>query len=138
MLDYSLDLDDRLKGKFILKMILQPFVENSVNHGIREKENGGTVRVSGELSGDYIRFVVQDDGVGISEEILEKLRQENLGRNEKSFGIRGTIERIRIFYNADIKYEIMSNVGAGTVIEIRVPVNYMEESRENYDSGNAC
>ena len=127
MLEYSLEMDERLRGKHVLKMILQPFVENSVNHGIRAKGTGGTVRVSGQLMESYMKFLIEDDGVGIPDEIISRLQSENLDRNEKSFGMRGTIERMKIFYDADIRYEIRSKVGSGTVIEIMVPVTEMKE-----------
>ena len=127
MLEYSLEMDKRLRGKQVLKMILQPFVENSVNHGIRAKGTGGTVRVIGQLDEAYMKFLIEDDGVGIPDEIISRLQSENLDRNEKSFGMRGTIERMKIFYDTDIRYEIRSKVGSGTVIEIMVPVTEMKE-----------
>lgn len=123
MLEYELEMDENLRGKQVLKMILQPFVENSVNHGIRAKGTGGTVRVSGKLIGSHMLFQIEDDGIGISDEIIEKLQCENLERNEKSFGMRGTIERMKIFYDSDIQYEIRSRIGVGTTIVLMVPVN---------------
>lgn len=128
MLDYSLEQDEQLKGKYVLKMILQPFVENSVNHGIRVRENGGSVRVTAALNGAYIHFLVTDDGVGIPEEIIDKLKSENLSKNDKSFGMRSTLERMKIFYDTDVRYEIKSELGKGTSIEIVVPAFHADRT----------
>ena len=67
---------------------------------------------------------MEDDGVGMSAEKMEELQRENLDSNEKSFGLRGTIERIKIFYGQDIDYDIQSTEGKGTVITLRIPVYY--------------
>lgn len=122
MLEYELILDEKLHGAYVLKMILQPFVENSVNHGIREKEDGGKVWVKGSLRNDYMQFMIIDDGVGIADEIIKNLHNEKIDRNQKSFGMRGTIERMKIFYNDDIEYAIESEIGKGTQVTIKVPV----------------
>lgn len=121
-LNYVLDVETEMQKKYVLKMILQPFVENSVNHGIRSKGTSGSVWIKGKEKDHYFYFQVIDDGAGIREEIMEKLKSEVLDKNEKSFGVRGTIERMKIFYDSDIRYEIKSRIGKGTVIELRIPV----------------
>lgn len=123
-LHYVLDVDENICDDYILKMILQPLVENAVNHGIRPKTTRGMVCVVGREENGYLCFSVEDDGVGMNSEKMEELQRENLDTNEKSFGLRGTIERIKIFYEQDIYYNIQSAEGKGTVITLRVPVYY--------------
>ncbi len=123
-LHYVLDVDENICDDYILKMILQPLVENAVNHGIRPKTTRGMVCVEGKEEDGYLCFSVADDGVGMSSEKMAELQRENLDSNEKSFGLRGTIERIKIFYEQDIGYDIQSTEGRGTVITLRVPVYY--------------
>lgn len=80
--------------------------------------------MEGKEENGYLCFSVEDDGVGMSAEKMEELQRENLDSNEKSFGLRGTIERIKIFYGQDIDYDIQSTEGKGTVITLRIPVYY--------------
>ena len=121
-LHYVLNVDPEIQGTFILKMVLQPLVENSVNHGIRPKETPGVVYVEGTAEDGYLKFTIEDDGVGMDEDKIKELNRENISSNEKSFGLRGTIERMRIFYESDIDYTIQSTKGKGTTIVLRVPV----------------
>ena len=123
-LHYVLDVDENICDNYMLKMILQPLVENAVNHGIRPKTTRGMVCVEGKEENGYLCFSVEDDGVGMSAGKMEELQRENLDSNEKSFGLRGTIERIKIFYGQDIDYDIQSTEGKGTVITLRIPVYY--------------
>lgn len=130
-LHYVLNVAPEIQGTFILKMVLQPLVENSVNHGIRPKETPGVVYVEGIEEDGYLKFTVEDDGVGMDEDKIRELNRENISTNEKSFGLRGTIERMRIFYESDIDYTIKSTKGRGTTIVLRVPVCY--EGDEGHD-----
>lgn len=130
-LHYVLNIEPEIQGTFILKMVLQPLVENSVNHGIRHKETPGVVYVEGVEEDGYLKFTVEDDGVGMEEDKIKELNRENIGTNEKSFGLRGTIERMRIFYGSDIDYTINSKKGRGTTIVLRLPVCY--EGDEGHD-----
>lgn len=135
-LHYVLNVDPEIQGTFILKMVLQPLVENSVNHGIRPKETPGVVYVEGTAEDGYLKFTIEDDGVGMDEDKIKELNRENISSNEKSFGLRGTIERMRIFYESDIDYTIQSTKGKGTTIVLRVPVCY--EGDEGHDESIAC
>ena len=130
-LHYVLNVAPEIQGTFILKMVLQPLVENSVNHGIRPKETPGVVYVEGIEEDGYLKFTVEDDGVGMDEDKIRELNRENISTNEKSFGLRGTIERMRIFYESDIDYTIKSTKGRGTTIVLRVPICY--EGDEGHD-----
>lgn len=130
-LRYVLKIDQTIWGRSILKMILQPLVENSVNHGIRQKGTYGCVCVTGYEKNGYLFFCVEDDGVGMSKEKVAELTGESLDINEKSFGLRGTIERMKIFYDTDIEYEIKSAERKGTAIFIKIPVYF--EGEEEHD-----
>ena len=62
---YVLDVDENICDDYMLKMILQPLVENAVNHGIRPKTTRGMVCVEGKEENGYLCFSVEDDGVGM-------------------------------------------------------------------------
>lgn len=130
-LRYVIKVEPEIERMYVLKMILQPLVENSVNHGIRPKLTSGVVYVEGRKEDSYIRFCVEDDGVGIDDKQMARLNKVTLDENEKSFGLRGTIERIKIFYDGDFEYEIHSSENRGTTILVKIPVRYEEE--ESHD-----
>ena len=120
-LKYILDVKTDIYKYHVLKMILQPFVENSINHGIREKGTEGTVKISGCEKNGYLQFCIEDNGIGIEKEMLKRLRNEELEKNNKSFGVRGTIKRMQIYYNFDVNYEIESERGTGTKVILEIP-----------------
>lgn len=121
-LRYVMKLDSEIEQTYILKNVIQPLVENSVNHGIRPKTMPGVVFVECRREDNFLRIFVEDDGVGMSQEHCREIQRETLNENEKSFGLRGTMERLKIFYNQDINYEIKSSLGKGTSITFRVPI----------------
>lgn len=116
------DVDDSLMDHKILKLVLQPFVENALYHGIRSKGTSGTIRVSAREHGDHLLLRIEDDGVGMSSETVEKLKSGRIEREKPGFGIWGTIERLRIFYGVEDIVNIMSTEGKGTIVEIKVPL----------------
>ena len=113
----------------IPKLILQPLVENSIYHGIRQKGEKGTIKISSHLEDVELHLIVRDTGVGMSDEQIEKVlstdssgddtdtgtTQPGLGSN---FGLWGTIERIRCYCNKDDVVKIKSEPGEYTEIEI--------------------
>ena len=112
-------------GHFIVpKLILQPLVENSIYHGIRLKGEKGLIKVSAYVSDDILYLKVRDTGVGMSEETIKKVLSTDRVKGDEtdsgSFGLWGTIERIRIYCNRDDVVSIASEPGEYTEIEIRI------------------
>ncbi len=127
---YSIYLEDDIKNIRIAKIILQPLVENSINHGIRPKDSIGTISIScssySTNLNKYIKITVEDNGVGMSESELANLRNnlEELN-NSKSFGMINTLRRLRSFYGEDVIFKVESKENVGTKINILLP--YMED-----------
>ena len=76
ILEYDIQLDQVIYKYQILKLTLQPVVENALYHGIKYKRAKGCIHIHGEKEGDIIRLTVRDDGVGMDEDELEQLRQQ--------------------------------------------------------------
>jgi len=119
----------------IPKLILQPLVENSIYHGIRLTGEKGTILIKTELTGGDLHIFVRDTGVGMSEEQIEYLLSdhegeslENLGETSESFGLWGTIERVRLFCGKKDVVKISSELGEYTEIEFIIPT----ESKSRY------
>lgn len=127
-LNYSISIDENILNMVIPKLILQPFIENSIRHGIEVKETGGTIKVSGKLFGDKIYFVVEDNGAGMSpgtiEQILgnkeEKITSESYGSG--SYAVKNVNDRLRLNYGDNYSLKFTSAIGQGTRVELLIPV----------------
>lgn len=109
----------------IPKLILQPLVENSIYHGIRQKGEAGTIHISSCLKDDGVHIIVRDDGVGMTQEHIDELlcaeNRESDTEALSGFGLKGTIERIRCYCDKDDLVDIRSEQGEYTEIEITIP-----------------
>jgi len=106
-------------------MILQPFVENAVIHGIEPKEGNGTIVVNGFHDENDLVFEIIDDGVGISNQKLEQLLEAKETRftstSSTGIGISNTNKRLIFTYGDNYKLDIKSKLGQGTVVTVRMP-----------------
>ena len=121
------DVDDSVKECKTVKLILQPLVENAIYHGFRENDLQGTITIRAKDDGDYIKFQVEDDGIGMEKEKLDKILYRTEDSPEKRFGLFGTIQRIQLYYQQENLVQIDSEVGRGTVITVRIPKEKDEE-----------
>ena len=121
------DIDDSVKDCKTVKLILQPLVENAIYHGFRENDLQGTITIRAKDDGDYIKFQVEDDGIGMEKEKLDRILYCTEDSPEKRFGLFGTIQRIQLYYQQENLVQIDSEVGKGTVITVRIPKEKDEE-----------
>ena len=125
VLDYKIDFESLIYDYTIPKLMIQPLVENALSHGIRNKRGKGVLTVIGRKKGDYIEFEVQDNGKGMSEEELNRLRKR-LIRNDinivenSGFGLVNVNERIGYYYGEGCGLFIESVLGEGTIAKIRI------------------
>lgn len=119
--EVQFDVDEDCSQVPIPKLVMQPLVENSLYHGIRPKGTSGTIWINVKKTEGGVSLSIADDGVGMSEEeIAQILRTERKGQI-KSFGLWGTMERLRIFYGDKDGITIESEPGKGTAITIAIP-----------------
>lgn len=124
ILEYDIQLDQVIYKYQILKLTLQPVVENALYHGIKYKRAKGCIHIHGEKEGDIIRLTVRDDGVGMDEEELEQLRQQiekPCQETERGFGLANVNERIHMYFGPEYGMKIQSQKGKGTTVEIVIP-----------------
>ena len=113
--------------KPLIRFFLQPLVENAVFHGLESKMDNGFVDVRIEGKDDRLVITIKDDGCGMDDEALNKLKELINSPNEKGgIGLPNIIQRLRLFYGDEYTFEVSSIVGKGTVINIEVPDHIRE------------
>ncbi len=107
------------------KLILQPLVENSIYHGIRLKGESGIIRISARVKEEVLILSVRDSGVGMSREQIDRILSHDRKKGDESdtgsFGLWGTIERIRIYCGREDVVDIESEPGEYTQITLKIP-----------------
>ena len=126
ILSYSINVPDELKKYLIIKMTLQPVVENALYHGIKNKRGGGSIEISGREEENRIYLTVKDSGIGMTEERLNYLKGIISGDIKPSadnagFGMSNVAERMRLNYGSHCGINVVSVYGTGTEIEIYIP-----------------
>lgn len=107
----------------ILKLCLQPIVENAIQHGLRERKKG-TVGVTIEKQEQNLVIVIYDNGIGISEEKLKSINEGLYAANphNRSVGLKNVHERIRSMYGEDYGLSVSSQENIGTSVLLSFPV----------------
>ena len=132
ILDYEIDIPEELYGYQILKLTMQPLIENSLYHGIKMLRAKGKITVTGEMKDQIICFHVIDNGIGLDEQELDALRKEiEMPGNKQSsgFGLANVNKRIKLNYGNMYGLDIQSKKGEGTDITIRIPARQAENER---------
>jgi two-component system sensor histidine kinase YesM len=108
----------------ILKLILQPLVENSILHGILEKEiEAGTIRIYGKIEDGIIQLYVEDDGVGLSAEQTAQMLTDNSAENTHGYGVKNIHQRLQLNYGPEFGLTYYSEPDRGTTVMIKIPIN---------------
>ena len=129
---YERQIDERLMKVKMPAMILQPIVENAVNHGIREMGDKGRILLRVYRDGDRVYISVKDNGKGISEENARRIingewRYEPQTGDSNGIGMDNVIARMKLFCERDDVIEIKSEgKGKGTEVIINIPYNTEE------------
>lgn len=120
-------------------MILQPVVENAVNHGIRNIDWEGHIDLSVERWNDHIEISVRDNGLGMTGEqiqrVLSKKVHSSSGEGDSTgIGMNNVISRLELYYERDGLMEIYSeSEGMGTEVVINIPLERSEKNVQNPD-----
>lgn len=134
ILDYEIDIEDSLYDYMILKLTLQPLVENALYHGLKNKRGKGKILIRGYGEGSDILFEVSDNGIGMTQEELCSLKRkikEKSSSEKNGFGLINVEERIRMNYGYRYGLEFESEKGVGTKVTVRIPKKSQTLSKEN-------
>jgi len=122
-------IDDDALDYRIPKLLIQPLIENSIYHGLETKKGGGTVELIISIEEDMLLIIVADDGKGIDDDTLKKLKQsmeenvENQYESRTKIGIMNVHRRIKLIYGSEFGLNIFSESGKGTTIILKLPFN---------------
>ena len=113
----------------VIRLFLQPLVENAVFHGLETSLNPGRVLVNISRIDDKLEFIVEDDGCGMDEETLGRVRENMKNPNAGTgIGLSNIVQRLRLFYGSGYDLTIDSEAGKGTLIRILIPIRMKEEN----------
>jgi two-component system sensor histidine kinase YesM len=122
-LSYEIAFSSDLYGSQILKLLLQPLVENAIYHGIKNIEGPGFIRITGSRDGESMVIRISDNGVGMAPEQLVALRDGLIEpRPSNGVGVRNVQERIHVYFGLEYGVTFESALGAGTVATVRIPI----------------
>lgn len=131
------DVEEQILGCRIIKLLLQPVVENAVYHGIHKNAEGGRLWISGFLDEDEIVFIITDDGEGIEEDKIREILEGKTKTGKFGFGVYSMIQRIRLYYGIENPVMIHSEVGNGTEVVLRIKKRVSEGEGEHEVKGIA-
>ncbi|MBU3112774.1 sensor histidine kinase [Clostridium lacusfryxellense] len=120
-LDFSELVSEDIKDCHILKMTLQPLVENSIKYGLEQLTGVCKITIKSQKHKDFIEIIVSDNGIGMTEEFLRELE---LGVNKSrstGIGIKNIDERIKLFFGDEFGLTVKSELNKGTTVIVRIP-----------------
>lgn len=124
ILRYSINVPEELHRYLIPKITIQPLIENALYHGIKNKRGVGNINISGQSGEDCFLILVEDDGIGMTDERLAQIRDRirHLDENEgEIFGLYNVNERIVLKFGEEYGISVDSVYGEGTKVTIRLP-----------------
>ena len=122
---YIDEVDKEVYNCCILKLILQPLVENSLLHGFKYLKEGGVIKVYNRIANGNLELFVEDNGTGIDIERINHILNGN--ENTEGYGIRNVNERIKVKYGDNYGLSYSNIKGGGTLAKVVIPINYAAE-----------
>ncbi|WP_129723430.1 sensor histidine kinase [Xylanivirga thermophila] len=127
------DICNSLKNYRIMKLLLQPIVENSIIHGITNSDaEHGEIYISATLQGEIIQIVIEDNGIGMDHSTVAKLMSYSEFHTNKEhisgYGLKNVIDRLKLYYDNQSRIIFESTPNIGTKVTIIIPYNYKNEN----------
>lgn len=124
ILDYEISFDPEMTEKSMLKLLLQPLVENALYHGIKNKRGLGKIEVKAWMEDSLLCFQVDDNGIGMTPQRLEDVKRQIHEEAQSSvdiYGLYNVEKRLSLYYNREAVLEIQSTYTRGTSVLFKVP-----------------
>lgn len=127
-LEYEITVDAEVANATIIKLLLQPLVENAIYHGLKYKESKGMLWLKAYRAGSYLCIEIQDDGVGMDEDTLKHIFEKHkVNYRSNGVGVYNVRQRLELYYGKECSMTYESKLNQGTKIMIRIPLRGGEE-----------
>ncbi|KAA8787775.1 sensor histidine kinase [Paenibacillus amylolyticus] len=120
LFEYRIEAQESCKGIEILKILLQPLVENSILHGFNDKEDLGDILIRIDLHEDTLRLAVTDNGCGM--DVAKMNAEEATEGNRKGYAISNLVDRLNLQYGEQASLVFHSEINVGTTVVITIPI----------------
>ncbi len=122
--DVEISMDLAILDCSIPKLTFQPIVENAINHGLKGRNNYGKLVITGRVEKDYAFIMINDNGIGIQEDCLKKIQNQEYESNGTGLGIKNVNERILLQLGIQDAVRIESQYGVGTTVYIKLALRH--------------
>ncbi len=128
-INYKFNVDDEINQFLIPKLVIQPLIENSIYHGIKELDTNGFININIYKEDECIFISVLDNGVGISKDKLEEIKNNlKFSKESEHYGLYNVNERLKLTFKDKYSINISSERNKGTKITLKIP--YISEGYE--------
>lgn len=126
---YTMRIDEKAKACLLPKFIIQPLVENACVHGVEAISNLRLIEISAVIEENRLLISVYDNGSGIEKNKLDMLIEMLKGGKElvENIGLSNIYQRLVLYYGSEFSFDIISEMGQGTEINIAIPIRYSKE-----------
>lgn len=131
--EYSIDVDEKVLSYSSLKLMLQPLVENAIYHGMEFMDGDGEIDVKVFKEDNSLYFMITDNGLGMSEDMVETLLSKDFVPSKKGsgIGVKNVNERIKLYFGSEYGLKVESEPDEGTKITIHLPAVVYGENDED-------
>ncbi len=128
---FDIQVDEDVMECAIVKLVLQPLVENALYHGLKYKTEQGNITITGCRQGDLVILMIKDDGIGMTKEALSTIFQKKISdKRHNGVGMKNIQDRLKMHYGPDYGLIVESEEGVGTVVKVIIPYKRMEDTDE--------
>lgn len=138
------EIDNRVLGVKVPRLLIQPLIENAANHGVANIRTKGIVHLTAVKSGEFVNITVEDNGIGIDPDELEMINErlsmnddeyfkEEEGRRRHGIGLENVNRRIKLFYGQQYGLRIESKEGCYTRVYVDIPLEANDRTHDDLD-----
>ena len=131
-------IDEEIKNYCIVKLVIQPLLENAIYYGVgnMDEDDDGQILVRGEKKGEDIYISIEDNGMGMPEDIRDNILTDNskVPKHGSGVGVINVHSRIRLMFGPEYGLEVYSELDEGTKVVIHIPaIPYTKENAEQLE-----
>jgi len=125
---FAFEIEEESKKCAVVKLIIQPLIENAIYHGINTEFGEGKIIIRSFLNNDKLILEVENDGYGITEDKIAEMYQSIQDKNDtKSVGLKNVYQRVRLYYGDESNFIIKSELDENTIIRLELPIEEVKK-----------